>query len=90
MKKVTKKTLDQRLAIIWGITTVISKKWQKGKVNLYLQLHLVLQVGLKLHTPYIHTGTSKKKMNMVKKLIFSCNAFQNVKLSYILDSLHVK
>ncbi len=27
---------------------------------------------------------------MVKKLIFSCNFFQKVKLSYILDSLHVK
>ncbi len=27
---------------------------------------------------------------LVKKLIFSCNLFQKVKLSYILDSLHVK
>ncbi len=31
-----------------------------------------------------------KKLNMVKKLFFSCNLFQKVKLSYILDSLHVK
>ncbi len=63
-------TLDQRMAIIWGITTGISKKWQKGKVNLYLQLHLVLQVGLKLHTPYIHTGTSKKKNEYGEKVHF--------------------
>ncbi len=35
------------------------------------------------------TGTSKK-LNMVKKYFFSCNLFQKVKLSYILDSLHVK
>ncbi len=36
------------------------------------------------------TGKSKKKKNMVKKLIFSCNLFQKVKLSYILASLHIK
>ncbi len=36
-----------------------------------------------------YTGTAKK-LNMVKKYIFSCNLFQKVKLSYILDSLHVK
>ncbi len=28
--------------------------------------------------------------DMVKKFIFSCNLFQKVKLSYILDLLHVK
>ncbi len=27
---------------------------------------------------------------MVKKFIFSCNLFQKVKISYILDSLYVK
>ncbi len=27
---------------------------------------------------------------MVKKIFFSCNLFQKGKLSYILDSLHVK
>ncbi len=36
------------------------------------------------------TTGKKKKKNMVKKFIFSCNLFQKVKLSYILDSLHVK
>ncbi len=30
-----------------------------------------------------------KHLKMVKKLFFSCNLFQKVKLSYILDSLHV-
>ncbi len=28
--------------------------------------------------------------NVMKKFIFSCKLFQKVKLSYILDSLHVK
>ncbi len=35
-----------------------------------------------------HTGASPKNVNIVKK--FSCILFQKVKLSYILDSLHVK
>ncbi len=52
-------------------------------------------VTLNLKVPLLHvyynTGTSKKKKkNMVKKFFFSCNFFQKVKLSYILDSLHVK
>ncbi len=34
----------------------------------------------------VYTGASKKIMNIMKKLIL----FQKVKLSYILDSLHVK
>ncbi len=36
------------------------------------------------------TGTLKKKKNIEKKFIFSCNLFQKVKLSSILYSLHVK
>ncbi len=31
-----------------------------------------------------YSGASKKNVNMVKKLIFSCNLFQKVTLSYIL------
>ncbi len=40
--------------------------------------------------PTLDEMNSSKKMNMVKKLVFSCNLFQNMKLSDILDSLHVK
>ncbi len=37
---------------------------------------------------FMCAGTSKKKKkNMVKKYVFSCNLFQKVKCSYILDSL---
>ncbi len=38
---------------------------------------------------YIYRCISKN-LNIMKKLIFSCNLFQKVKLSYILGSLHVK
>ncbi len=39
---------------------------------------------------YSYTGASKKIYNIMEKLFFYCNLFQKVKLSYILDSLHVK
>ncbi len=41
-------------------------------------------------TPQTHVQVHLNNVNVVKKFIFSCNLFQKVKLSYILDSLHVK
>ncbi len=39
---------------------------------------------------YMYVQVHLKKIYIVKKFIFSCTLFQKVKLSYILDSLHVK
>ncbi len=43
-------------------------------------------------TQYLNLTTtgSSHKLECREKFIFSCKLFQKVKLSYILDSLHVK
>ncbi len=43
-----------------------------------------------LNRYFLEVQAHLKKNDMVKKLFFSCNLFQKVKLSYILDSLQVK
>ncbi len=66
---------------------------QNDQNLIWVRVHQHLQClfsCIPLHFNMWSTGTSKKKLHMVKKLILSCNLFQKVKLSYILYSVHVK
>ncbi len=48
---------------------------------MYVYIYIYMCVYIQVHLI---------KLECREKVIFSCNLFQKVKLSYILDSLHVK
>ncbi len=70
-------------------------KINSGCVCMYVCMHVYIYIYIYTHThAYIHTYIYICIQVHLKKLeyrdIFSCNLFKKVKLSFILDSLHVK
>ncbi len=70
---------------IWMLLLLFFFLKKKKKKKIYIYIYIYIQY---IRIYYIYRSISKN-LNIVKKLIF-CYLFQKVKLSYILDSLHVK
>ncbi len=56
-------------------------------VYLFAYVHTHMHVYVHVHAC---TGTSKKKMNILKKVNIFCHSFQKVKPIYYIDSLHIE